>query len=158
MENCIGCDLISGAIELPGGRIYATNHWVVEHCIGPYGIGSLIVKPIRHCVHFADLFEEEVVEVGPLLKLVSAAITSVLKADQVYICLWSHMNWKPVHIHFLLQPMWNEMKNEYANSGAYIQTAMAEKQVFPEKEKIEEFVCKVKQAIAKIQDGKADVL
>ena len=37
----------------------------VEHCIGPLGVGTLIVKPKRHVVHVADLTEPEVAEMGP---------------------------------------------------------------------------------------------
>ena len=51
MEECLGCGLTGGKLDLPGGRIYATEHWVVEHCIGPLGVGTLIVKPLRHCHH-----------------------------------------------------------------------------------------------------------
>jgi diadenosine tetraphosphate (Ap4A) HIT family hydrolase len=52
MEDCIACALTNGNVDLPVGRIYATAHWVVEHSIGPFGVGTLIVKPFRHCVHF----------------------------------------------------------------------------------------------------------
>lgn len=33
--TCFACELISGARELPGGRIHATQNWVIEHCAGP---------------------------------------------------------------------------------------------------------------------------
>jgi hypothetical protein len=29
MEGCLACDLTNGGLDLPGGRIYATSHWVV---------------------------------------------------------------------------------------------------------------------------------
>ena len=35
-----------------------------EHCVGPLGVGSLIVKPVRHVLHVADLDDAEVVEMG----------------------------------------------------------------------------------------------
>jgi hypothetical protein len=41
MERCLACDLMDGAAELPGGRIHSTEFWVVENCIGPFGVGSL---------------------------------------------------------------------------------------------------------------------
>jgi diadenosine tetraphosphate (Ap4A) HIT family hydrolase len=82
MDSCIACDIINGNMELPGGRIYSTVYWVVEHCIGPFGVGSIIVKLKRHCVHYWELQNEEVMEVGPLLKLITLAIEKVLKVDQ----------------------------------------------------------------------------
>jgi hypothetical protein len=45
MKGCLACDLIAGRIELPGGVIAATKHWRLEHCVGPLGVGTLIVKP-----------------------------------------------------------------------------------------------------------------
>ncbi len=152
MERCIACDLMNGIAELPGGQIYTTDFWVVEHCIGPFGVGSLIIKPKRHCIHYWELTNEETYEIGPLLKLVSDVIQSILKADQVYICLWSHMNWKPCHIHFLLQPVWGNMVNEFPRNGAYLQIEMAKRKHFPDRDKVEEFVLKAKQRIQEIKE------
>jgi hypothetical protein len=35
MEQCLACSLGDGTVDLPGGRIYATPHRIVENCIGP---------------------------------------------------------------------------------------------------------------------------
>ncbi len=43
--GCFVCDLSHGRVHLPGGSIHRTDHWVVEHCAGPLGVGTLIVKP-----------------------------------------------------------------------------------------------------------------
>jgi diadenosine tetraphosphate (Ap4A) HIT family hydrolase len=154
MDGCICCDSLSGKIEIPGGIIYSTQYWVIDHCIGPFGVGSLIVKPKRHCVHYWELTGKEANEVGRLLKLASKTIETILMPDQVYICLWSHMNWIPCHIHFLLQPVWNEMKQEYEKSGGYLQVGMVEKQNFAPREKVEEFVKKAKEVIEQHIDEK----
>ncbi len=55
----MACDLAAGKLPLPGGRIHETAHWLVEHCIGPLGLGTLIVKPRRHVTKVADLAHEE---------------------------------------------------------------------------------------------------
>lgn len=41
----------NGEEPVLGGAILATRHWVVQHCTGPLGTGTLIVNPLRHCVH-----------------------------------------------------------------------------------------------------------
>src|SRR5262249_49910780 len=41
----MACLLTAGERELTGGRIFQTEHWVVEHCIGTLGVGTLILKP-----------------------------------------------------------------------------------------------------------------
>ena len=108
VEGCLACDLTSGRQALPGGRIYASEYWSVEHCIGPLGVGALIVKPVRHCLGVADLTAEETAELGSLLQRTTATIEQIAQPDQVYVCLWSHAGWTPGHIHFVLQPARNE--------------------------------------------------
>ncbi|MDA3643218.1 hypothetical protein LZ318_20575 [Saccharopolyspora indica] len=123
-SGCLACDLSSGATHLPGGRVHATRFWVVEHCIGPLGVGALVVKPLRHVLHIAELTAEESAELGPLLRRVTAAIEEVLRPEQVYACLWSHSGGVPGHIHFVLQPATRELMDQYGAYGPALQTAM----------------------------------
>jgi len=53
-DDCEACRLTAGRDPVPGGRIHTTGHRVVEHCVGPLGLGTLIVKPIRHVLTVAD--------------------------------------------------------------------------------------------------------
>src|SRR5688572_29766700 len=102
VEGCLACDLARGRRALAGGLIHRTRYWLVEHCIGPLGVGTLIVKPERHVVHVWDLTIDESAELGPLLKTTAGVISQLADPDQVYVCLWSH---GPVHIHFVVQPV-----------------------------------------------------
>ena len=43
MDGCLACDLATGRVELPGGEILVTDHWIVEHCVGPLGVGLVLV-------------------------------------------------------------------------------------------------------------------
>jgi diadenosine tetraphosphate (Ap4A) HIT family hydrolase len=138
-RGCMACGLIAGTEPLPGGRIYETSKWVVEHCIGPLGVGTLVVKPIRHVVHVADLTAEESEELGPLLRRVSSVVSATMKPEQVYVCLWSHSGAEPGHIHFVVQPA---LTNDLARFNAYgpaLQMAMFNAGVLPD----EEAVCDV---------------
>ena len=74
MEGCLACDLYEGRIALPGGIIQDTGRWVVEHCVGPLGVGTLIVKPRRHVVHVSDLEDDEAGELGPVLQRAAAVV------------------------------------------------------------------------------------
>jgi diadenosine tetraphosphate (Ap4A) HIT family hydrolase len=151
MSGCLACDLTSGKLDLPGGRIHETTHWVVEHCVGPLGVGTLIVKPLRHCIHFWELTEEEVNGLGFLLRLVEKTIQTLLEPDQIYICQWSHDDWNPEHIHFVVQPSWNYLKREHKIPGAYLQVDMcnADKKL-PRKE-VEEFCLKARTIIKDLE-------
>lgn len=73
-SDCYACRLIEGAAPLPGGRIHVTEHWVVEHCTGPLGVGTMIVKPFRHCLHVGEITPAEAQELGPLLQGVSQVV------------------------------------------------------------------------------------
>jgi len=148
INNCIACNIINGKQELPGGRIYATKHWVVEHCIGPLGVGTLIVKPFRHCTHFWELNNEEIQELGPLLHKVSNTISDILRPDQIYVCLWSNRNWEPVHIHFVLQPSCNGFKKKHIKSGPFMQVDMFKEDELLPRDEIEEFAAKARKIVS----------
>jgi diadenosine tetraphosphate (Ap4A) HIT family hydrolase len=153
MEDCLGCDLTSGKVDLPGGRIYATNHWIVEHCVGPLGVGTLIVKPLRHCTRFWELTPEEASEIGPLLSLVGSAIRSLLEPDQLYICLWSHAGWAAGHLHFVLQPSWNHYQGEYGRPGPFLQVNMFEANVEPPRDEVEAFAVRAREIMGRLNAG-----
>ena len=122
--ECMACQLTAGERELAGGRIFQTDHWVVEHCVGTLGVGALILKPLRHIVALADMSDAEAAELGPLMQRASSIIRALTDADQVYACLWSHAEWRPGHIHFVLQPSWNALRSRYPGPGPALQMAM----------------------------------
>ena len=70
--------------------IFETPAWRVEHCVGPLGVGTLVVKPKRHVLGLAGLDHDEANQMGPLLWNTAAAVEQLTKAQQVYVCLWSH--------------------------------------------------------------------
>ena len=136
VDGCFACDLSHGRLHPPGGRIHATDQWIVEHCAGPLGVGTLIVKPRRHVVHVADLDAAEARELGPLLQRATAVVTELAHPDQVYVCLWSH---GPVHIHFVVQPVTTAVMEELGAHGPKLQVAMFAAGVMPDEEEAAAF-------------------
>jgi diadenosine tetraphosphate (Ap4A) HIT family hydrolase len=139
VPGCLACDLIAGRRELPGGTIAKSDQWVVEHVVGPLGVGTLIVKPSRHVVHVADLTPEEAAELGPLLRRTADVVTRLCRPEQVYTCLWSHAGGVPVHIHFVVQPVTREAMEEHGLYGPALQMAMFEADVAPPLDGVEQF-------------------
>ena len=137
MRNCLACALSSGKQPLPGGLIYRTDHWLVEHCIGPLGLGTLIVKPERHVTAVAELSAEESQELGPLLRLSSSVAVQLVGADQVYNCLWSHAGGVPVHVHFVIQPITKAQMTAFGVHGPDLQTAMFSRGEMPDHADVE---------------------
>jgi diadenosine tetraphosphate (Ap4A) HIT family hydrolase len=91
-------------LPLPGGRIHETEHWIVEHCVGPLGVGALLVKPRRHVVAVGELRDDEATELGPLLARTAAVVDELVRPEQVYVGLWSHAGRQRGHLHFVVQP------------------------------------------------------
>ncbi len=120
-EDCFACSLTRGALPLVGGELLRTRHWVVEHAVGPLELGTMVVKPIRHVCHVAELTPEETDELGPLLQQVSAVATELCDPDQVYVCLWSHSGQRPGHIHFVVEPVQRSSVVELGAGGPVCQ-------------------------------------
>ncbi|MEO8274175.1 MAG: hypothetical protein ABI620_08915 [Chloroflexota bacterium] len=129
--SCLACELIEHPGRVPGGRIATLGQWVVEHCVGPLGLGTVVVKPLRHVIHLADLDDIESAELGPVLRKVSQAV-SVAAAEsgdppgQVYACLWSHAERNPGHVHFVVQPVGTATMERYDAHGPVLQVRMFE--------------------------------
>ncbi len=124
MEGCLACDLTEGRQEPPGGCIFETEHLRVEHCVGPLGVGTLVVKPRRHVLYVADLNDTEASGLGIVLLHASAVIRELLRPDQTYVCLWSHTGREPVHIHWVVQPVTRAQMSDLNTHGPALQAAM----------------------------------
>jgi diadenosine tetraphosphate (Ap4A) HIT family hydrolase len=127
--ECLACELIEHPEGVAGGRIATLGSWIVEHCIGPLGVGTVIVKPTRHVVHLADLRPDEAAELGPVLARVARAVTEASNEvgsppGQVYACLWSHADRQPGHIHFVIQPVGEALMNQHDSHGPELQVRM----------------------------------
>jgi diadenosine tetraphosphate (Ap4A) HIT family hydrolase len=123
-QSCLACELSAGTQPLRGGTILRSTHWAVEHCIGPLGVGTLIVKPLRHVTRFSELTPEEAADFGPLLHAVTRALGEELPCDQTYICEWSHSGWVAGPIHFVVEPAWNRDSERFAHPGPFTQVEM----------------------------------
>jgi diadenosine tetraphosphate (Ap4A) HIT family hydrolase len=133
--GCLACDLTAGRRPCPGGTIDETPRWIVQHCVGPLGVGTLIVKPKRHVFHVAGLDAEEAEELGPLLRRIAAAVTAAFDPEQVYVCLWSHADGVPGHIHWVVQPV--ESSADPSRRGPHLQAAMFDRGELPDPAAVE---------------------
>jgi diadenosine tetraphosphate (Ap4A) HIT family hydrolase len=122
-----------------GGRIFTANYWVVEHCVGPFPVSTLLLKPTPHILHVAELTPDEATELGPLLQLVSSCIQALTSSNQVFNCLWSHGRRIPSHIHYVMQPAWTDDHVKYEGSGPALQVGQAHALTSPEVKLVKEF-------------------
>jgi ATP adenylyltransferase len=132
MGGCVTCESILTR-SAPGGCIHETEHWFVDHCIGPLGVGTLIVKPNRHVLAVADLTQAEALELGRLLQETSAVVAELEHPEQVYVTLWSHLDAVPGHIHFVVQPVTQARMTEHEGKhGVRLQVEMFDRKVYPD--------------------------
>lgn len=130
--ECVACNLTRER-SAPGGCIHETEHWFVDHCIGPLGVGTLIVRPKRHVTHVASLVQKEAAELGAVLQQAAEVVTRLEAPEQVYVTLWSHMQAVPGHIHFVVQPVTRARMDEHDGQyGPRLQVQMFERKVFPD--------------------------
>jgi diadenosine tetraphosphate (Ap4A) HIT family hydrolase len=122
--ECIACDLTAGRRPLPGGVLHRGESWVVEHCVGPLGVGTLIVKPTRHVTGIDALTDGEADELGPLLRTTARVVRALTDAEQIYTCLWSHAGGVPGHLHYVIQPVTRAQIDELGTYGPGLQMAM----------------------------------
>lgn len=144
MNRCLACDLTSGVAVLPGGEITRESGWVVEHCVGPLGVGTLVVKPERHVVRVADLTAEEAAVMGRVLHEAARVVTQALAPDQVYISLWSHAHRRPGHIHYVVQPVDQAAIAKHDAHGPRLQASMFEDDDPPDPGEVEKFAARVR--------------
>lgn len=119
--------------------IHESTHWFVEHCVGPLGVGTLLVKPKRHTTRVSELTGCEAAELGPLLQRSAAVVDQLVSPEQVYVCLWSHAGGQPVHIHYVVQPVTAGLMAEHGTYGPRLQATMFEQGESPPTDEVERF-------------------
>ena len=146
--GCLACEVIADGA--PGGVILETEHWHVDHTVGSLGLGTLVVKPRRHVVGVGDLYTEEAAELGPILRRVAAAVAQVASPSQVYVCMWSHQDRQPGHVHFVVQPVSQAQMEEHEAHGPKLQVALFERGELPDPDAAAVFADRVRDALAGI--------
>jgi diadenosine tetraphosphate (Ap4A) HIT family hydrolase len=104
VEGCLACDVNAGRVEVPGGTIAETEHWHADHCIGPFGVGAVVVKTKEHVEDLWRLPDGAAAELGPFLCRISGAIVDGLGAERAYLTMW--VDKPPLHVHLVLYPRW----------------------------------------------------
>jgi diadenosine tetraphosphate (Ap4A) HIT family hydrolase len=102
MNECWVCELIAGKRDVPGGIIAGDEHWVVDHCLGPFGVGAFVLKTKEHRDSLWMLTDDETASLGPWLRRLSQAIIDALGAERVYVTMW--VDAPPNHMHFVVWP------------------------------------------------------
>lgn len=103
MESCLTCRQ-AAARQLPSReQILRTDHWRVGHAFDSRLPGWLVALPTRHVTALDELDTEEVAELGPLLRDLTAALRSVVGCVKTYVLLLAEAEGF-AHVHFHVVP------------------------------------------------------
>lgn len=103
---CRTCELVERRDrgEAPAwDQILRTESWDLVHCYGTSVEGWLVLVCRAHRTALADLTEAEAAELGPLLKLTSAALGECLDSVKTYAVQFAEHPQHP-HVHFHVIP------------------------------------------------------
>lgn len=117
--DCLACQILAGQKTVPGGTIAENDWWIADHCLGPYGLGSVVLKTKAHRENLWDLSVAETAALGPFMQQMSTAIAQALGAERVYVSLW--VDQPPYHVHFVLQPRYAHNPQELGLKGLELQ-------------------------------------
>jgi diadenosine tetraphosphate (Ap4A) HIT family hydrolase len=151
VQGCLACDLSAGRRDLPGGLIHDAERWRVEHCVGPLGVGTLLVKPTRHVTRVAELTTDEAQAQGPLLRRCAAVLDRLLKPEQTYICLWSHAGGEPGHIHYIVEPITRKLMDDFGVHGPRLQVEQFGRGITPPEAEVVAFANEARRVFADVR-------
>jgi diadenosine tetraphosphate (Ap4A) HIT family hydrolase len=104
VEGCLACDVLADRVEVPGGTIDETEHWHADHCIGPFGVGAVVVKAKEHVENLWDVTDAAADELGSFVRRISGAVVHGLGAERAYLTMW--VDKPPLHVHMVVYPRW----------------------------------------------------
>lgn len=151
VAGCLPCDLRTGREPLPGGVILETDGWDLTHCVGPLGVGTLVLKPIRHVTRVSELTASEALALGQIMHRAATIVDTLVNPAQTYVCLWSHAGGQPGHIHYVIQPVTDDQISDGVY-GPRLQVAMFSAGEAPDPQQVDRFA---EQARALIKSGRA---
>jgi diadenosine tetraphosphate (Ap4A) HIT family hydrolase len=107
--DCFTCRANLDDHLAPGGPIYQSDGWRLEHSCEPIPmIGWLILKPIRHIESLAELDENEAAAMGLLARRVSQAMARVLNCPRTYLGLFAEGE-HTRHLHLHIVPRFEDL-------------------------------------------------
>lgn len=102
-KACLSCRQEAAADLPPRERVLHTQHWRVAHAFDSGLPGWLVLLPTRHVVALDQLTEDEVVELGPILRELTAALRVVVGCQKTYVMLFAEAEGFE-HLHFHVVP------------------------------------------------------
>lgn len=119
MSTCKTCELIArrdAGNAPPWDCIRRTQFWDVVHCNNTALPGWLVLVARRHIAAIDELTEEEAVELGALLRVVSRALKEITGCLKTYVIQFAEME-EHRHVHFHVIPRMADQPENRRGTG-----------------------------------------
>ncbi|MEU4765599.1 hypothetical protein AB0H12_20310 [Actinosynnema sp. NPDC023794] len=100
----------------------------------------------------ADLGDQAVAEMGPLLRDTARVVEALCRPEQTYVCLWSHGPAARRHSHIAVQPVTAELVARYGGlRSEQLQARMMDSGEEPDPAEVERFCAEARQVFATLR-------
>ena len=115
-NECVGCAIANGEIQLPGGIIYDGKSIILAADPEIPIPGFLIITSKRHIQSFSELSTEEIAEIGNTIVFAERALKELNIADTVTLV----QEEKSKHFHIWIFPNQEWMKEKFGYGLQYL--------------------------------------
>lgn len=116
--NCLSCRQ-TAASGLPAREcVIRAKNWRVAHAFDSNLAGWLVLVTTRHVTALDQLSADEAVELGPLLRDLSAALRAVVGCSKTYVMLFAEAEGFS-HLHFHVVPRMPDQPDDQRGPGIF---------------------------------------
>lgn len=128
--SCQICSWISTK-SFPLSSIYEGRNWIVNHAYPSQIKGWLVLSAKKHREAFHEVSEEESLELGKLLRIITKVLRKKTNCKKEYV-LSSNEGWE--HLHFHVVPRAENLKEDLMGPKIYRAIRIEEKDSISKKE------------------------
>ena len=114
--DCLGCAIVKGEVQIPGGIIYEGKHAILGADPEIPIPGFLIINVKRHIYSFSQLNKEERNEIGNLITYAEKALKELKIVDEVTLV----QEERSKHLHIWIFPNYDWMAEKFGKGISYL--------------------------------------
>lgn len=108
---CLTCRIATGEFIPIGDIIYRDDYVILHHCVDINIPGYLILSPLTHVEAYSDLQQDDMIQMGLIMKLAVAAVQKIDGVEKVYLANFGE---ETTHFHMHIFPRYQWMLQDSA--------------------------------------------
>lgn len=134
--GCIGCDIASGEMKVPGGFIYDGKHIVLAADPEVPIPGFLIITGKRHVNSYVDLTKEERMEISEVIVYAEKALKELNIASEITLV----QEERAAHFHIWILPTYDWMVEKFGRGVYFARSIFSYAKEHAGKEEIDQII------------------